>query len=118
MRRTSAKRNRENAERRKVVRALIDERGALCEARVIEPFGAAPYRLPPGLIEVHPGDTAVCRYHAADPHEKVRRSQGGSITDPANILLVCRECHNWIHANPAEAFRLGLLESASMTRGD
>lgn len=38
-----------------------------------------------------------------DGHELVRRSQGGSITDLANIVLVCRSCHTWIGANPSAA---------------
>lgn len=32
----------------------------------------------------------------ADPHEVMPRGRGGSITDPANIVLVCRGCHDWI----------------------
>ena len=29
-----------------------------------------------------------------DAHELVARSRGGSITDPSNIVLLCRPCHD------------------------
>jgi 5-methylcytosine-specific restriction endonuclease McrA len=31
---------------------------------------------------------------ALDGHELLRRSAGGSITDPENIVLLCRPCHD------------------------
>jgi hypothetical protein len=46
--------------------------------------------------------------HAVDVHELVRRSQGGSTLDRGNVLAVCRQCHDWIGANPREAERRGL----------
>jgi hypothetical protein len=45
-----------------------------------------------------------------DVHELVRRSQGGSILDEANLLAVCRECHRRIGDYPALAFSLGLAK--------
>ena len=53
-----------------------------------------------------------CRIRAQDWHEKLSRARGGSITDPANRLWVCRPCHDWIGANPALAERAGLAVSA------
>lgn len=44
-----------------------------------------------------------------DAHEPLTRARGGSITDPSNIVIVCRNVHNWIHANPALAEEAGLL---------
>lgn len=55
------------------------------------------------------GIGGVCRGVADDVHEPLTRARGGSILDPANALAVCRPCHDWIHANPAEATALGLL---------
>lgn len=56
--------------------------------------------------------TSICSFAAAtDVHEMLRRSAGGSITDDANVLAVCRRCHTWIHANPAQAIALGYLKS-------
>ncbi|HJQ00115.1 MAG TPA: HNH endonuclease signature motif containing protein [Jatrophihabitans sp.] len=40
---------------------------------------------------------------AVDPHEVLPRGRGGSITDPANCVPLCRECHTWIGENIAEA---------------
>lgn len=44
-----------------------------------------------------------------DPHEPLTRGRGGSITDRANVIWVCRKHHGWLHRNPDEAHRLGLL---------
>lgn len=51
---------------------------------------------------------AVCTGTAEHRHHKRRRSQGGG-EDRQNIVLACNACHNWVHANPAEARALGLL---------
>ncbi len=40
---------------------------------------------------------------SADVHEVVRRSQGGSTVDRTNTMCLCRECHDFIGANPAQA---------------
>lgn len=45
-------------------------------------------------------------------HEILPRARGGSTTDPANCLLLCDAHHAWVHRNPREATRLGLLRSA------
>jgi hypothetical protein len=45
-----------------------------------------------------------------DVHEKIRRSQGGSILDESNLLCVCRPCHRRIGNYPQLAFDLGLAE--------
>ncbi len=55
----------------------------------------------------------VCRLchreRAVDAHELLMRSQGGSITDAANIVPLCRACHDWIHAHPRLAYMQGWL---------
>lgn len=49
---------------------------------------------------------------SVDVHELRRRSQGSPIvpsqglTDD-DVLAVCRQCHDWITTNPAEAVSLG-----------
>jgi hypothetical protein len=50
----------------------------------------------------------VCTGRAQDGHELLRRSQGGSITDPNNVVGVCRPCHGWIGEHPAQAVARGL----------
>jgi 5-methylcytosine-specific restriction endonuclease McrA len=78
IRRQSAKRRREQAERRRVLAGLLEERGPGCEA---------------GLHN-------VCTGQAVDGHEVLPRSAGGSIVDPANLKLLCRRCHEVITVNP------------------
>lgn len=34
-----------------------------------------------------------------DMNEIKRRSRGGSDVDPANIICLCRPCHEWVTAN-------------------
>lgn len=34
--------------------------------------------------------------YATDPHELLPRGRGGSITDPENIALLCRPCHDGV----------------------
>jgi hypothetical protein len=57
--------------------------------------------------------TAVCIGNVAHVHHLLRRSQGGG-NEPENLLGVCFHCHEWIHANPKEASRLGLLRLRKM----
>lgn len=86
MRRKSKKRGGVDVWRRNIIIQLVKDRGGDCEAR-----------------------TSACAGQAVDAHEKLRRGQGGSIVDPANIILVCRECHDYIHAHPAESYESGWL---------
>jgi hypothetical protein len=54
----------------------------------------------------------VCRgARAVDVHERIKRSRGGSITDPdqAHMVTLCRACHEMTEAEPAEATRRRLL---------
>jgi len=68
-------------------------------------------------VLAHFGENPVCQRcqsaPAVDAHEVVPRSAGGSITDTANIRAVCRPCHDWIHANPADARATGWLASGN-----
>lgn len=86
LRARSAKRTVEQRARRVSVAALLAERGPWCQARL-----------------------PVCAGLACDAHEVLTRARGGSITDPANILLVCRPCHDWIGSSPVAAAALGLV---------
>jgi hypothetical protein len=93
----SNKRQAENRVRRKVVKELarhIDH----CQAGERIVTLADPHHRCAG--EIH------------DPHERLPRGRGGSITDPANIILVCRPCHDWIGTHMTLADDLELLESA------
>ena len=96
MRHRSRKKEAEYELRRPLVRRLLEDR-PWCEACPV--FAA------------HDGKVTYVRQPACDVHEKVRRSQGGSILDETNLLCVCRGCHRRIGNYPALAFELGLAES-------
>lgn len=53
---------------------------------------------------------ACCRQRATDMHHRIPRSLGGG-WHPANILHVCRGCHDWLEEGKhrAEARGRGLL---------
>lgn len=52
--------------------------------------------------------TVRCTGGAEQLHHRRMRSQGGGHT-VANLLFVCHACHAWIHAQPGESYRRGLL---------
>ena len=82
----SRKASQTEAARAKIRKALIEERGSLCEART-------PYCTQPAVLQMH---------------EVLSRGRGGDALDPSNILLVCPLCHHWIHTHPADAEARGL----------
>ncbi len=47
-----------------------------------------------------------------DFHEVLTRARGGSITDPENILMVCRRHHDWLTDHPVEAAVVGLVRNS------
>jgi hypothetical protein len=54
----------------------------------------------------------ICDGRAVDVHELLSRARGGSILDETNCVAVCRSCHDWATAHPAEATAAGWLLSA------
>lgn len=85
MRAVSKKRMKLVRERRKVLARIM---GGPCEARL-----------------------DGCTGRAEDPHEVLSRARGGSLIDPANILPVCRPCHEFITTHPKDATERGLLKA-------
>lgn len=79
----SARRRAENRERSKVAHAT---------------FGDAPLCAVPG-----------CGRLADDVHEPLTRARGGSITDPSNMVPLCRACHGVVQLGPQWAYDLGLM---------
>lgn len=58
------------------------------------------------------GKGTYVRRRSVDLHEVLSRGRGGSITDEANILCVCRPCHDRIGHSPKQAEALGLLKAS------
>lgn len=56
---------------------------------------------------------ARCPNYADDGHELLSRGRGGSITDPANVVPLCRTCHTWVTRNPTAA----AAEGWALSRG-
>lgn len=62
------------------------------------------------LADMHPYCVRPgCNRFADDGHEPLTRARGGSITDPDNVVLLCRPCHDELSEEPAWAYDLGLL---------
>lgn len=53
-----------------------------------------------------------CQSRADDLHEIVSRARGGSVTDPENVVPLCRPHHIWVTEHPKEAAELGLSRRA------
>lgn len=90
--RESPKRAEISGERRYVVRETLESRPQ-CEFRV-------------GHLE--------CTNRATDVHEIDPRSHGGPIVpsqglSPEDVRSLCRECHDWVHANHDASVALGYL---------
>ena len=73
----------------------------------------AKYRIRRRLVADLLAERPVCeRCQAArstDVHEPRMRSRGADITDPEQCVCLCRDCHMWVHANPAAATAEGWL---------
>lgn len=48
-------------------------------------------------------------YGEVNGHEILKRSQGGDITNPGNILMLCNRHNMWVEDYPEDAHRLGLM---------
>lgn len=93
MRHRSKKKEAEYRLRRPLVARLLTER-PLCEACPV--------------FATHDEAVVYVQRSGQDVHEIVRRSQGGSILDEDNLMVVCRPCHQRIGNHPQLAFDLGL----------
>lgn len=50
-----------------------------------------------------------CTKRATCLHERKKRSQGGSLVDPVNLMASCTFCNGWVEDHPAMARSLGLV---------
>lgn len=62
------------------------------------------------LLEERPVCQRCYRQRSVDVHEVKSRARGGSIVDEANLVCLCRACHDLITRSPAEAQRRGWLK--------
>lgn len=67
------------------------------------------------LVNERDGGLCVrCGSEATDIHHRTPRGMGGSSDEETNyglagLVSLCRSCHDWVHANPAESYDNGLL---------
>jgi len=61
------------------------------------------------VLEENPVCMKCWRAASTDVHELKSRGRGGSITDKANLVALCRTCHDWITQHPREATQQGWL---------
>jgi hypothetical protein len=92
--RRSAKREEIYKLRRPLVQRLLSER-RWCEAC--------------SIFAVVDGKALYTIIESVDVHEVISRGRGGSILDEANLLCVCRPCHQRITTHPAEGEETALL---------
>lgn len=95
----SNKRVAENRERDRIRFDVIERSRGRCEASAV-------------IARVDPVAASNCLGRGSEMHELKKRSRGGSITDPANIVWICRPCHEWTEAEPETALRVGLLKAS------
>lgn len=90
----SAKRRRENRERRAMITATFGSGQPLCAVWL--------------LIQPE-----WCTQWADDAHEPLTRARRGSITDPGNCRPLCRTCHDMVTFRPESeipwAYQFGIL---------
>ena len=108
LRPVSKQRQKLNRERSKMVKEELSKRER-CEAGPKITEFLADYYSPDAAFWYD--QKTPCYMRASELHEPLRRSQGGSIVDPDNTVAICRRCHDWVHANPDDALRCGLLVS-------
>ena len=59
-------------------------------------------------------NTGFCEHCQTRPMSDVHHIAGRGGPDPHrldNLAGLCRNCHEWVHRNPSEAFRVGLMRS-------
>ena len=93
----SDNRRRENTERRAMITVLTGGERPLC-----------------AVWELRQPDW--CTRWADDAHEPLTRARGGLITDPGNVVFVCRACHDVLTFTPES--RPGGLDAAGLLRHD
>jgi len=108
LRPVSAKRRAVNAERAKVVAQLRETRRG-CEGTAL--LKAAAHNAPQRDQEAYVAALRACNpwQKMLQPHEPRKRSRGGSITDPTNLMLLCDSCHRWTESEVRLATEAGML---------
>ena len=90
----SEKRKALNIERRKILEATFGPR---------DTWRCALRDTPQALVAF-----GAC-FGSVNGHEVLKRSQGGSITDPENIIMLCNHHNSEVENQPIRAHEFGLM---------
>lgn len=63
----------------------------------------------PVLIKTGLSGGTNCRGRIEGLHELRKRSAGGSLVNPDNLVPACNPCNTWVEDNPDDAHVLGLV---------
>jgi hypothetical protein len=89
---------------------ISDTKAARAEYLATHPhceIGYAMSRSPNPEITRHYRGT--CWGEATEVHERKKRSQGGSLIDPVNLMSACSPCNGWVENFPDLAEELGCV---------
>ena len=99
------------------IRAVSSRRQAENAQRRVMIAGLAGGERPPCAVWTAMAPEWCTRW-ADDAHEPLSRARLGSITDPDNVVFVCRACHDLVTFRPESeigwAFRLGLVRHSGL----
>jgi hypothetical protein len=99
--------NRISKRRQKQIAAAFDERDAY---RAAHPRCEIGYVLSiSGVADAARFYHDYCSGRVEGIHERCKRSAGGSLTDPVNLMSACDNCNMWVENNPDLAKSLGLV---------
>jgi 5-methylcytosine-specific restriction endonuclease McrA len=62
------------------------------------------------LLQEHPVCQRCSAARSTDVHEPKLRSRGGDPLVKAQCVALCRDCHDWVHQNPADATAEGWMK--------
>ena len=63
----------------------------------------------PILVRYGLDGAKTCMSRIEGLHELRKRSAGGSLRNPSNLVPACNPCNGWVEDNPEEAHILGLV---------
>ena len=110
MKRESASKAAERAERRALVKTLVD--AGLWECQIGVTLERAMLTGWNGVGGCRPGierAASACQHEPSGLHERRKRSSGGSLTILANLMPACSPCNHWVEEHPLVAHDLGLV---------
>lgn len=64
------------------------------------------------VLDDHPVCQRCDLRDSVDVHEVKTRARGGSIVDKANLVALCRYCHDFLTTHPAQAAAEGLMKNS------